>query len=296
LPASGKKASDIDPHDRFVEGMPLAGATYKFGEFELDCDRFQLRRNGRVLKLERIPLDLLILLVERDGSVVPRQEIADRLWGKDVFVDTEHGTNTAIRKIRAALSEDADKPRYVLTVPGRGYRFGIESGNGGVAVPVRDTPQESKVLAERSQPSPVPIGETTHSHRNRWVALGVGAVLCLILGMALGRNVGGIRERLFGKGGTRQIQSIAVLPLLNLSGDPAQEYFTDGVTDELITALAKNRSLRVVSRTSVMQYKGVRRPVRKIASELGVDGILEGSLSRSKPSRAHYGAVGARAE
>ena len=96
---------------------------YKFGEFELDCSRCELRRSGRALKLERIPMDLLILLLERDGQVVSRQEIVERLWGKDVFVDTEHGINTAIRKIRTALGEKIEHPRFIQTLSGKGYRF-----------------------------------------------------------------------------------------------------------------------------------------------------------------------------
>src|SRR5271168_3362760 len=98
----------------------------RFADFELDSARFELRRNDRVLKLERIPLELLILLAEKNGSVVSRQEIIDRLWGKDVFVDTEHGINTAIRKVRQALKDDPDNPRFVETVTGKGYRFVAE--------------------------------------------------------------------------------------------------------------------------------------------------------------------------
>src|SRR5258707_13559885 len=109
-------------------------SSYKFGEFELDCARYQLRRNGRILKLERMPMELLILLAEKDGNVVSRQEIIERLWGKDVFVDTEHGINTAIRKIRSALREDAERPRFVQTVLGKGYRFFAEANNGNDSV------------------------------------------------------------------------------------------------------------------------------------------------------------------
>ena len=101
----------------------MSQVSCKFGEFELDSARYELRRNGRPLKLERIPMDLLILLAEKEGNVVSRQEIIERLWGKDVFVDTEHGINTAIRKIRGVLREDADRPRFVRTVQGKGYQF-----------------------------------------------------------------------------------------------------------------------------------------------------------------------------
>jgi DNA-binding winged helix-turn-helix (wHTH) protein len=110
--------------------VAMAPSSYKFGEFELDCARYELRRNGRILKLERIPMELLILLAEKDGHVVSRQEIIERLWGKDVLVDTEHGINTAIRKIRSLLQEDAERPRFVITVLGKGYRLVAEQKNG----------------------------------------------------------------------------------------------------------------------------------------------------------------------
>ena len=103
--------------------MCVPSCVYKFGDFELDPSRFELRRNGRVQRLERIPLELLILLAEKQGDVATRQEIIERLWGKDVFVDTEHGINTAVRKIRQALRDDPEQPRFVQTVTGKGYRF-----------------------------------------------------------------------------------------------------------------------------------------------------------------------------
>src|SRR5258707_8270915 len=249
--------------------VPLS--SYKFGEFDLDRARFELRRNGRVLKLERIPMELLILLAEKDGNVVSRQEIVERLWPKEVFVDTEHGINTAIRKIRAALHEDAEQPRFVVTVLGKGYRFVAESKNGDA----RQMGSPHEVRNSR------PTETIPANSRHRWAVPVAGLALCLLVGGVLAFNVAGVRDRIFPASPRMQIRSIAVLPLANLSGDPAQDYFADGMTDELITALAKNRSLRVVSRTSTMQYKGVRRPLRDIARELGVDGILEGSLERS---------------
>jgi TolB-like protein/DNA-binding winged helix-turn-helix (wHTH) protein len=244
---------------------------YNFGEFELDPSRFELRRHDRPQKLERIPMELLILLVERDGQVVNRQEIIDRLWGKDVFVDTEHGINTAIRKIRTALREDVEKPRFIQTVSGKGYRFVAEKKNG-------DARQVGSLQEVRNSK---PTETSPAKRRDRWLVPVAGLALCLLVGGVLGFNVAGVRDRIFPANPRAQIKSIAVLPLTNLSGDPAQDYFAEGMTDELITALAKNRSLRVVSRTSTIQYKGVRRPLRDIARELGVDGILEGSLERS---------------
>jgi TolB-like protein/DNA-binding winged helix-turn-helix (wHTH) protein/Tfp pilus assembly protein PilF len=253
-----------------VDGASVIASSYKFGEFELDCARYELRRNGRTLKLERIPMELLILLAEKDGNVVTRQEIVERLWGKDVFVDTEHGINTAIRKIRSALKDDPEQPRFIQTVTGKGYRFVAERQNGNHA---------SAGLLEPVV-SPAQAADLPAKSRRMWPIMVALIALCLAAGGLLLFNSGGIRARLF-PSSQRQIRSIAVLPLANLSGDPSQDYFADGMTDELITMLAKNTSLRVVSRTSAMQYKNAKRPVGEIARELGVDGILEGSVEKS---------------
>jgi TolB-like protein/DNA-binding winged helix-turn-helix (wHTH) protein len=260
----------------------LIPSLFEFGEFELDCARFELRRNGRALKLERIPMELLILLAEKEGRVVSRQEIVERLWGKDVFVDTEHGINTAIRKIRTALHEEAEKPRFVQTVQGKGYRFIAQANNGNGSEP-EFTPVTDRItsaLPEMVSPPDVPVPVPTGKPAWRWGVM-LATVLLLGAGIILLLNLSGLRDRFLARNQTSRIQSIAVLPLANLSGDPAQDYFADGMTDELITMLARNTSLRVVSRTSAMQYKGVQRPVRDIARELGVDGILEGSVERS---------------
>ncbi|MGA7218589.1 MAG: winged helix-turn-helix domain-containing protein [Candidatus Sulfotelmatobacter sp.] len=279
----------------------MPASIYQFGDFELDPSRFELRRSGRVQKLERIPMELLILLAEKQGAVATRQDIIERLWGKDVFVDTEHGINTAVRKIRQALHDDPEQPRFVQTVTGKGYRFISEKAEAR-KISGRDAePPESRTTERRpeaksssaavpeisgdpaSQTSPAPL---VVPGSRRWMfTLGT---LALFLGVAglLASNARGVRDRIFYPNRASQIHSIAVLPLANLSGDSSQDYFADGMTDELITALAKNRNLRVVSRTSAMQYKGVQRPVRDIARELGVDGILEGSIERSA-TRVH---------
>jgi len=236
----------------------LPPAVHKFDEFELDGARFELRRNGRPLKLERIPLELLILLAEKNGSVVTREEIVDRLWGKDVFVDTEHGINTAIRKIRTALRDDAERSRFIQTVSGKGYRFVAELSNGdGRAVrletPLETKPPESVTLAQ-SEPVPAQVRHPG-TRLTGGLAAGIAALaLLLIAAAAVGLNIAGLRDRVFARSKVGPIQSLAVLPLVNLSGDSSQDYFADGMTDELITALAQNRSLRVVSRTSAMQY------------------------------------------
>lgn len=258
----------------------MRAPTYNFGDFELDTARFELRRDGRPLKLERIPTELLILLVERDGQVVSRQEIVERLWSKDVFVDTEHGINTAIRKIRTALREDIERPRFIQTVSGKGYRFVAEISNGNgndkTATLLPQTGPSVPVV-----PSHVHIGQPT-TRPNHWRVAGIALIVVILAaGAVFSLNIGRLRDRFFASDQVGPIHSIAVLPLSNLSGDASQDYFADGMTDEIITALARNRSLRVVSRTSTMQYKNASQPLTKIAQSLGVDGILEGSVNRS---------------
>ena len=265
----------------------------KFAEFELDRPRYELRRHGKTLKLEKIPMELLLLLVTKNGDLVTRQEIEAHLWGNEVFVDAEHGINTAVRKVRHALGDDPDRPRFVQTVQRKGYRFIAEivdvqeeaasatslAGSNGLPPPVqpdRVAPKEATTADEAA----------SLANRTKLLFWSVGlAAVVLFAGMAVK-----FLPRLIHRDPvTSPIRSIAVLPLENLSGDPGQEYFADGMTDELITMLAKYQPLRVISRTSVMQYKKAHRPLPEIARELGVDGIVEGSISRSK-DRVHVNA------
>jgi TolB-like protein/DNA-binding winged helix-turn-helix (wHTH) protein len=266
----------------------MSESQYKFAEFQLDCARFELRRQGRAQKserisLERIPMELLILLLERQGSVVSRQEIIDRLWGKDVFVDTEHGINTAIRKVRHALKDDPDNPRFILTVSGKGYRFVAEENGNQRSTAPSETPTAIPEREPRPSGSDVPDrgpdAAVIPATQNNRAKLAIVIAICVVVAAIL---ISFLRHRIVRANQASRIRSIAVIPLANLSGDRDQEYFADDMTDELITMLAKNTTLRVVSRTSVMQYKSAQRPVREIASELGVDGILEGSINRSE--------------
>lgn len=186
----------------------MPGNIIHFADFELDPGAFQLRRAGRPLRLERIPLQLLTFLAERRGRVVTRDEILAAIWGKDVFVDADTSINTAVRKVRRALRDDPEDPRFVQTVPGKGYRFAAESR-----------------------------------------------------------------------------AMLAVLPFVNLSRDAAQEYFADGVTEEMITQLCclDPQGLGVIARTSSMQYKATTKSAAQIAHELGVNYLLEGSIRREGP-------------
>jgi TolB-like protein/DNA-binding winged helix-turn-helix (wHTH) protein len=242
---------------------------------ELDLRRYELRRGGAVLKLEKNPMELLILLVERRDQLVGREEIIRRLWGKDVFLDTEQGVNTAIRKIRLILGDDPNEPRFLQTVVGKGYRF-----VGPITVIAADPP-----VARPSAPatSLAPAAEDGASQPSRTKPVPrwkVGAALAVLT--VLGVSIIAFRYLNLSRWLPRApVHSIAVLPLKNLSGDPADEYFAEGMTDELITDLAKISALRVSSFTSISKYKTTSKPLPQIARELQVDGIVEGSVLRS---------------
>jgi TolB-like protein len=187
-----------------------SGRALKFGSFEADLAACELRKSGAKIRLQGQPFRVLALLLENVGQVVTREELRQKLWPADTFVDFDNGLNTAINKIREALGDSADNPRFIETLSRRGYRF---------------------------------LGDLN--------------------------------------GSPDRIQSLLVLPLENLSGDPEQEYFADGLTEALITSLAKIGALRVLSRTTAMHYKSVRRPLPEIARELGVDAVAEGTVLRA---------------
>ena len=236
--------------------------TLRFGTFELDPRAGELRKKGMKIRLQGQPLQILAMLLERPGETVTREELQKKLWPADTFVDFEQGLNNAMKRLRAALDDDAETPRFVETLPRRGYRF-IGSLNGSRQVPAAESKPGSRLgLALRV------------------ATLGVLAAIAMTV-VLLGLNVRGWRDRLFPRNTNPPVQALAVLPLANLSGDPEQEYFADGMTEALITDLGKISSPRVISRQSIMQYKGSRKPLQEVAKELKVDAVLEGAVERS---------------
>lgn len=235
---------------------PQISPVYRFGIFEVDPRSGELRRNGVRLKVQEQPFQILLKLLEHPGEIVTREELRSTLWPVGTFVDFETGLNTIIKRLRETLGDSAENPRFLETVPRRGYRF---IGMPGVGATV--TPAAVKARSRRTIPM-----------------TGLAIVLVLALLFTLNR---GWRERLLGRASPSPIESLAVLPLTNLSGDPAQEYFADGMTEEVIAELSKIEALRVISRTSVMQYKSTSKTVPEIAGELKVDAIVEGSVVRS---------------
>jgi TolB-like protein/DNA-binding winged helix-turn-helix (wHTH) protein/Tfp pilus assembly protein PilF len=258
---------------------------WRFEDFELDPNAYRLRHKDRIVRLERIPFELLCLLVERRGELVIREEILERVWGKGVFVDSENGINTAIRKIRRALNDDADAPRFIVTVPARGYRFvaSIQEANAAAAT------SRDGASARVSAVSAAPPAVEKPSPRRWWIsAILVGLALSAVLIPLALRHL--LRSEAPGVGASSAQNhplplpdkpSIVVLPFTNLSGDREQEYFSDGITDDLITALSRLPGLFVIARSSAFTYKGRAVKVQDMGRELGVRYVLEGSVRKA---------------
>lgn len=233
--------------------------TFRFLDFELDVSGYQLRHKGRPVRLERQPMDLLILLVRRCGQLVTREEIIDRLWGKDVFVDVETGVHTAIRKIRQALRDSPDDPTCVETVTGKGYRF-IAPVDASAAAPT----EPPSVPADPRAPIPGPRRPSR-----------------LVVALLAAGALAGLGAWAFLRGGaTPDRVTIAVLPFENLTGDPEREYLADGLAEETITSFDQFDPERVgvIGRTSTAAYRGTRKSLAEIGHDLGADYLVEGSI------------------
>ena len=248
----------------------------RFGVFEVDLRAGELTKRGLRLRLQGQPFQVLAILLEKPGELVTREELRSRIWGQTV-VDFDHGVNKAINKIREALGDSAENPRFVETVARRGYRF-LADVTAIETIPIREREAAPDEIVRTADPGPIDVAaaDTEPKRAPRRVArtvVGLGLVLVVVA--ALSWTVySHIRS-------TPKIRSLAVLPLASLSSDPSQDYFADGMTDELITDLGQISALRVISRTSAMTYKGVSKPLPQIARELDVEAVVEGSVLRS---------------
>jgi TolB-like protein/DNA-binding winged helix-turn-helix (wHTH) protein len=250
--------------------QPLASRRLRFDDFELDVRAGELRRQGVRLRLRGQPLQVLEILLKHAGDMVTREELQSRIWPADTFVDFDHSLHNAIARIRDVLGDSAENPRYIETLPRRGYRY---------IGPVEEA-QAPPASAEKANDAGKVMSLAAPGMRESRRAMVVrAAILCAVL--ALGLIAWTAWRSVRAKPAAASIHSLAVLPLSNLSGDPSEEFFSDGMTDQLITDLAKVGSLRVISRTSVMQYKGTKKNLPEIARELNVDAIVEGSVIRS---------------
>ena len=263
---------------------PVAPVVFRFGEFELDLGAYELRRQGRRVKLGKQPMDLLILLVQRPRQLVTRAEIAERLWGPDVFVDIETGVNTAISKVRQALRDTADRPEYVETVAGRGYRFiapidiaadaGAVRESVGDSVPRRLPPTHEPSGSVDPVAGPAAVGRTA---ARRWRAAAAAASALWPPGW---------RSARCGEPGTAGARrsartTIAVLPFTNAAHDPEQDYLALGLTDETSASLAQIDPGRVIVKGRTARYKGTTKTVS--GDRPGAGGRVPRSTGRFAP-------------
>ena len=264
----------------------------RFGLFEVDLEANEVRKKGFRVRLQEQQLNLLKVLLERHGTLVTREELRQRLWKPDTFVEFDHSLNTAMMRLREVLGDSSDNPRFIQTVPRKGYIFvapvsGLENDRQASgakpdppsAAPDKDITTDNQDSAARAltvaeQERPVRRVRLVHA-----ILGGIFGALLAALGMAVYLQARAGRG--FGAARPPAIKSIVVLPLENLSGDSNQDYFADGMTDELIASLAKISSLRVISRTTAMEYKGERQSLEKIAKDLHVDAVVEGTVLRA---------------
>jgi TolB-like protein/DNA-binding winged helix-turn-helix (wHTH) protein/Flp pilus assembly protein TadD len=288
----------------------------RFEEFELDIESCELRRSGRPVKLERIPMELLVLLIQNPGKLLRRETIEQRLWGGNGCLETEHSINTAINKLRATLRDDSRDPHFIRTVVGHGYRFIAEVKPAeqieeplapeplsfplpGVApatidrntvvqeiygqpacLPSRAVSEQASAPIQAPGPEP-PRPKGNRAVASKWFVAGSFASLAAILMVAATVHL--LRTPKSSPRPSEPVpgfHSIAVLPFRDLSQNSDQDYLVDGMTDQLISDLAMSTPLHVISHRSVMQYKGVELPLREIAKSLNVDAIVEGSYLR----------------
>jgi TolB-like protein/DNA-binding winged helix-turn-helix (wHTH) protein/Tfp pilus assembly protein PilF len=251
-------------------GLPAESEpNVRFGEFELDFSTRELRTEGRRLILQEQLFQILKALLERPGHLVTREELKRRLWSSDTYVDFERSLNKAVNRLREVLEDSADRPRFIETLPRQGYRF-----IATIEPSFHSAPPEMELI---SVARPIKKRSLTWSREAKLSAVGLAVLVTILLVWIVGRKNKHSGDTASSVG----IRSVAVLPLENLSSDPNQEYFADGMTDELITNLGQISALRIISRTSVMQYKGVHKPLRQIARELNVDAVVEGTVMRS---------------
>ena len=258
----------------------------KFGDFIADFESFELRKHGTRLKLQHQPFLVLKRLLQHPGELVNREQLCAELWAGSTFVDFDAGLNAAIRRLREVLCDSADQPRYIETLPRLGYRFiAPVEVFAAQAATVRNDTRAGDALV-RDVTGDLVVSDTgansqvlVKPNANRWRS---SVVPACVLVVTLGIGAFTLRSKVLARHpAAATIYSIAVLPLQNLSGDPSQDFFADGLTDALITNLAQSSSLRVISSTSSMRYKDQHKGLPEIGRELNVGLILEGSVIRS---------------
>jgi TolB-like protein/DNA-binding winged helix-turn-helix (wHTH) protein len=275
-----------------MEQIHRSPKNVRFGVFEADTEAGELRKHGLRVKLSEQPFQILTMLLARPGEIVSREDLRERLWPSDTFVDFDHGLNNAVMRLREVLGDSSEHPRFIETLPRKGYRFiaPVELRNHGTDD--KPAPQAlsgnlkatSSIAADSGTPNAELLRKVVRGQRKRYFTLPRIAVLAVAV-LAAGALLSGITVHYVrgvnaSKGKANRSSSLVVLPLENLSGDKEQDYFADGMTDDLIANLAKIRSLRVISRSTAMAYKGTHKPLPQIANELNVDAVVEGTVMR----------------
>lgn len=244
--------------------------TFQFSDYVLDSARYELRRGERALKLEKIPMELLILLVEREGALVSREEIIEKIWGKDVFFESDSGINTAVSKLRQALRDDAERPRYIQTVVGKGYRFVAPIGH----TPAPETsPNEGTNGGESvaTAPGPIPVPDVRDiPDQLQWIFLSAVFLLFAV----------GVGYYAFRTKNSQPYQTIAVLPFKPLSAGANDEYLELGMADTLITRLSRTSGLIVRPTSAIRKYTGAETSSLVAGQALQVDAVLDGNIQR----------------
>ncbi len=272
-PRNPGRGRGIRPGTMAQDGCAPRG--YRFGVFEVECPAAALTKDGAQVRLRGKPFDILLYLLERPGDLVTRDELRHHLWTADTFVDFDHGLNAAMNRLRDALGDTADNPRFIQTIPRRGYRF-IAPVQRLMPTPPIDVPVAS-VPSLVSAPI-VPPAPRSRSATWTWLAAAATVAVAVVAGLVLTGTTSGWR------GASRPDRAmIAVLPFENLSGSPDQSYFSDGFTDELIGQLGALNpdALGVIARTTVARYRDGRQSVDEIGRALNVQYVLEGSIRRA---------------
>ena len=275
-----------------MKNSTLQVNSLRFGAYEFDLRAGELRKHGMRIKLQEQPCQILAILLEHRGEMVTREELQSRLWPRNTFVDFDHSLNTAVMRLREALSDSSENPRFIETLPRRGYRF------------VAPVEEKSAPLIESHPPQTARLGASPTANPNENPALSLASpefpataakksdrvlrprlfsltIFLIVMVLAASFGFRYLPRPSVAVAPQGRMTSLVVLPFENLSADKDQAYFADGMTDELIAHLAKIRSLRVISRTSSMEYKGTHKALSQIARDLNVDSVVEGTVLRS---------------
>jgi TolB-like protein/DNA-binding winged helix-turn-helix (wHTH) protein len=266
--------------------VPASYQVAQFGPFRLDFRSCELFKDGTRVRVQDHCVQILMILLEKPGEVVTREELRQRLWHSQTFVDFDQGLNTAMMRLRHALEDTVDLPKFIETLPRHGYRFTasvtFSNGMSESRMENPDAGQEASGMAQGLLTQDHPATERWRGADRRWRRTGMIAVgVVVVLLLAIGLNWGRLRALLLHAQPSVQVPTLAILPFDSLSNDPAQDFLAESMTEQLITELGQSQGLRVVSRGGVMQFSGKHLPLEAVAKNLHADHIFEGSISES---------------